>query len=104
MQPGKVVVAGCMPARYGSELPTLLPEVSAFVPVAEEDSLLRVLEQLTGHAALPDAAASSRTVSDATAYLQIADGCHRTCSYCTIPAIRGPYVTPPPRGHRRGSG
>ena len=36
----KVVVTGCMPARYGEELPGLLPEVAAFLPVAEEGSLL----------------------------------------------------------------
>ncbi len=34
-----------------------------------------------------------RTVSGATAYLQISDGCHRACAYCTIPSIRGPYVS-----------
>jgi ribosomal protein S12 methylthiotransferase len=91
----KLVVAGCMPARYGEDLATLLPEVSAFVPVAMEGSLLAVLEQLTGLPGAPDASAPSRTVSGATAYLQIADGCHRACSYCTIPAIRGPYASRP---------
>jgi ribosomal protein S12 methylthiotransferase len=89
----KLVVAGCMPARYGSDLPTLLPEVSAFIPVADESSLLSVLESLTGIPAQPDAGAPTRTVAGATAYLQIADGCHRACSYCTIPSIRGPYVS-----------
>jgi ribosomal protein S12 methylthiotransferase len=89
----KLVVAGCMPARYGDELPVLLPEVSAFVPVAEEGALLGVLEQLTGVPAAHDASAPGRTVSGASAYVQIADGCHRTCSYCTIPAIRGPYAS-----------
>ncbi|MEI7814316.1 MAG: 30S ribosomal protein S12 methylthiotransferase RimO [Coriobacteriia bacterium] len=91
----KLVVAGCMPARYGEDLPALLPEVSAFVPVADESGLLEVLERLTGLPAYPDATAPTRTVSGATAYLQIADGCHRHCSYCTIPAIRGPYVSRP---------
>jgi ribosomal protein S12 methylthiotransferase len=90
-----IVVTGCMPSRYGDELGSLLPEVSAFVPVAEEDSLLEVLERITGHAAGMNVAAPTRTVRDATAYLQISDGCHRACSYCTIPAIRGPYVSRP---------
>ena len=89
----KVVVTGCMPARYGEDLNALLPEVSAFVPVAEESSLMNVLERLTGYAAKIDVAAPTRTVHGATAYLQIADGCHRACSYCTIPSIRGPYVS-----------
>jgi ribosomal protein S12 methylthiotransferase len=94
-QPLKIVVTGCMPSRYGEDLPSLLPEVSAFVPVAEEESLLVVLEQLTGHTAGVDQGAPNRTVVNSTAYLQIADGCHRSCSYCTIPAIRGPYTSRP---------
>jgi ribosomal protein S12 methylthiotransferase len=89
----KLVVAGCMPARYGDDLVELLPEVSAFIPAAEEASLLEVLERITGFEARADAAAATRTVSGATAYLQISDGCHRSCAYCTIPSIRGPYVS-----------
>jgi len=34
-------------------------------------------------------------VSGPSAYLQVSDGCHRGCSYCTIPAIRGPYRSRP---------
>ena len=89
----KVVVAGCMPARYGADLPALLPEVSAFVPVADEGSLLAVLEGLTGVVVRADTDAPTRTVSGSTAYLQISDGCHRSCAYCTIPSIRGPYAS-----------
>ena len=96
-QPGasnrKLVVAGCMPSRYREELPALLPEVSEFVSVADEGSLLNVVERLTGVSAQRDVSAPSRTVTGATAYLQISDGCHRACAYCTIPSIRGPYVS-----------
>jgi ribosomal protein S12 methylthiotransferase len=91
-----LVVAGCMPARYGEELTDALPEVAAFVPVAEEGALLAVLERLTGVAAGPAVAgALVRTESGPSAYLQISDGCHRECAYCTIPSIRGPYVSRP---------
>ena len=89
----KLVVAGCMPSRYREELPELLPEVSEFVSVADEGSLLDVVERLTGVSAQRDVSAPSRTVTGATAYLQISDGCHRACAYCTIPSIRGPYVS-----------
>ena len=91
----KIVVAGCMPARYSDELPGLLPETAAFLPVADESSLLTVLEQVTGVASRARKDAATRTVTGGTAYLQISDGCHRACSYCTIPAIRGPYVSRP---------
>ena len=45
----------------------------------------------------PPAAArtATRTASGPSAYLQIADGCHRSCAYCIIPTIRGPYRSRP---------
>ena len=90
-----IVVAGCMPARYGDELSQAMPEVAAFLPVAQESELLGVLERITGvpAASARSAPAPSRTASGPSAYLQISDGCHRACAYCTIPAIRGPYVS-----------
>jgi ribosomal protein S12 methylthiotransferase len=97
-RPGRrLVVAGCMPSRYGSELSTAMPEVDAFVPVAEEGTLLQVLERLTGFSARTESSppASQRTSRAASAYLQVSDGCHRSCAYCTIPAIRGPYRSRP---------
>lgn len=93
--PGRrVVVAGCMPSRYGSELQSALTEADAFIPVAEENGLLATLEDLTGVPATP-APGPRRTVSGPSAYLQISDGCFRRCSYCTIPGIRGPYRSMP---------
>jgi ribosomal protein S12 methylthiotransferase len=71
-----------------------MPEVDAFVPVAEEGALLDVLGRLTGVApssASATGACPKRTAAGPSAYLQVSDGCHRTCAYCTIPAIRGPY-------------
>jgi len=86
----KLVVAGCMPSRYGEELTASLPEVDAFLPVADEGELLRLLHDLTG----VDPRATdgpARTVTSGSAYLQVSDGCFRRCAYCTIPYIRGPY-------------
>lgn len=93
----KLVVAGCMSSRYGDDLRTAIPEVDAFVPVSEQDSLLERLEELTGVSAraLTQDPAAYRTVAGPSAYLQISDGCHRSCAYCTIPSIRGPYRSRP---------
>lgn len=91
-----LIVAGCMPARYGEDLTTELPEVSAFVPVGDELGLLGVIERLTGvDSGLPGGGhpAATRTLEGYSAYVQVSDGCHRDCAYCTIPAIRGPYVS-----------
>jgi len=90
-----IVVAGCMPARYGDELTGAMPEVSAFVPVAEEGALLEVLARITGVDSGTAGAGSgpARTAGGPSAYLRISDGCHRDCAYCTIPSIRGAYVS-----------
>lgn len=90
-----LIVAGCMPARYGEELTTELPEVAAFVPVGDESALLEIVERLTGvpSATKGQAASATRTLEGFSAYLQVSDGCHRDCAYCTIPSIRGPYVS-----------
>ena len=42
---GRIVVAGCMPSRYGNQLNADLPEVSAFVPCAQEHNIVEVLQQ-----------------------------------------------------------
>jgi len=91
-QDRRIVVAGCMPSRYGDELERAMPEVEAFVPVADEGALLTVLERVTRlPAGASTRASTGRAAVGPSAYLQISDGCHRTCAYCTIPSIRGPY-------------
>lgn len=88
----RFVIAGCMPSRYGDDLVNALPEADAFVPVAEEGTLLDIIERLTGSPARPSAA-EPRTRPAQTAYLKVSEGCDRRCAYCTIPAIRGPFVS-----------
>lgn len=92
----RLIVAGCLPSRYGDELAAELPEVDAFVPVADESGLLRTIERLTGvPASARPVPPTARTSMGPSAYLMIADGCHRRCAYCTIPLIRGPYRSRP---------
>jgi ribosomal protein S12 methylthiotransferase len=96
-RPGRrLVVAGCLPSRYGDDLASELPEVDAFVPVADESGIVDVVAGLTGIDARQAASvAAVRAVPVPTAYLKISDGCDRRCSYCTIPAIRGRYRSRP---------
>ena len=93
----RLIVTGCMVSRYGADLASELPEVAAFLPVAEEASILAVIEELTGVSGerAASAAIPTRTAQGPSAYLQISDGCHRACTYCTIPSIRGPYRSMP---------
>lgn len=90
-----VIVAGCMPARYGDRLADAMPEVDAFVPVADEENLARVVAGLTGAALVSAPSTPVRTAPGPSAYVQVSDGCHRRCTFCTIPEIRGDYVSRP---------
>ena len=74
----KVSVFGCLSQRYRSELPAEIPEVDEWRGVLTFDTLGRVL-----------------TTPSHYAYLKIAEGCDRSCSYCAIPLIRGPHVSVP---------
>lgn len=99
----RLVVAGCLPQRYGAELPGLLPEVDLFVGVNDFPHLARLLEEGPGerlHIAAPrfDYAAPQPRMPATppyVAYLKIAEGCSHRCTFCTIPRIRGPYRSRP---------
>ena len=91
-----LVVAGCMPARYGEDLEAELTEAGAFVPCSREDDIALVLAGVIGEASpgaesLEDAGAGAEERGPVSAYVKISDGCDRFCSYCTIPYIRGRY-------------
>ena len=94
-----LVVSGCMPARYGDDLASELPEVARFVPCSREDDIVAIMDGLFGDDAPQGARGDAAEVpyrplagqSPWTAYVRISDGCDRFCSYCTIPYIRGRY-------------
>ncbi|MEG0016206.1 30S ribosomal protein S12 methylthiotransferase RimO [Gordonibacter sp.] len=89
----KLVVAGCMPARYGDELASELTEAGAFVPCSREDDIAAVLAEVIGAPSQGGVAgpAAEDKLAGVSAYVKISDGCDRFCSYCTIPYIRGRY-------------
>ena len=97
-----IVMCGCVPSRYGSELEGELPEVSAFVRTDEEDGIVDVVRGVLGmDAACADAPCGGgepralRTIQGASAFIKISDGCDRFCAFCAIPNIRGPYHSRP---------
>lgn len=94
----RLVVVGCLAQRYGEQLGELLPEVDVFVGTG---GLAKAVDACLGRDArplhLPDPdqaplAGHERTVLDRgpSAYLKIAEGCSQSCSFCIIPALRGP--------------
>ncbi len=93
------VVSGCLPQRYGEKLEEQLPEVDLFVGTGAFQDLPRLLKgrpkrrsYLSGPAFLYNAK-TSRVLSTPShfAYVKIAEGCSKTCTFCTVPRIRGPY-------------
>jgi ribosomal protein S12 methylthiotransferase len=93
----KLVVTGCLSQRYPEELSLEMPEVDHFLGSSDMLKLGKVLEgdatrMLVGNPAdWVIRASDPRVVTDSrtSAYLKIAEGCNRTCSFCTIPQFRG---------------
>lgn len=93
----RIVMCGCVPSRYGAELPAELPEVAAFVRTDEEDGIVAIVDGVLGRdrPVPPHIPVVKRTVESAVAYVKISDGCNRFCSFCAIPYIRGRYHSRP---------
>lgn len=99
----RVVVAGCLVNRDADKLFELAPGIDAIVGVNDREQILRAVlgkrrqARLTPHGAIGAPAgplADSgrfRLTPRHTAYLRISEGCNQRCTFCTIPAIRGPF-------------
>lgn len=100
-----LIVAGCMAERYKQEIIDEIPEVDAVLGTASYDKIGQVLEDVlkgNGHnifedlARLPDNNGKRLvTTGGHYAYLKIAEGCDKCCTYCIIPRIRGRYRSYP---------
>lgn len=99
----KVVVTGCLSQRYGQELETEIPEVDAYLGTKTFTAINRALkgqlEEKTyiqpGSFIMDSEIARTNTIRGGSAYLKIAEGCSRTCSFCIIPKIRGTQSSRP---------
>lgn len=94
---GSLVVTGCLSQRYGDELSEAMPEVDHFLGSSDPLRLREVLDGdasrlLVGNPAdYLFSASNPRQLSlrQHSAYVKIAEGCNRSCSFCAIPSIRG---------------
>ncbi len=88
----KIFVMGCLSERYLKDLMNELPEVDAFFGKFDWYKLLEHL----GHTYNADLSLKRKqTTPSHYAYVKIAEGCNRTCSYCAIPIITGKYKSRP---------
>ncbi len=100
-----LIAAGCLAQRYQKEILKEIPEVDAVLGTTSYDQIVRAVEEaLRGQGgvrladldALP--AVQERrliTTGGHYAYLKIAEGCDKHCTYCIIPKIRGNYRSVP---------
>lgn len=97
----KLIVTGCLPQKYAHEIFDSLPEVAAFVGFRDYDRLPDILAETEARRCAVDGCKMAEeagrilTTPPHYAYLKIADGCDNRCTYCTIPSIRGPFVSRP---------
>jgi ribosomal protein S12 methylthiotransferase len=100
----RLVVAGCLPERFREAIVDALPEVDQFIGTG---AFARITDAVTGdldsNCLLPDPDRISMLSSAArnqeqvhSAYLKIAEGCSRHCTYCIIPRLRGRQKSRPP--------
>lgn len=101
----RLIVTGCLPERFREALGHELPEVDYFLGTGGFDRIAAVAEENTDAARiqLPDpekleilSDGPYRVQSDGPmAYLKIAEGCNRHCTYCVIPRLRGKQKSRP---------
>lgn len=88
----RVLVFGCLSQRYAAVMPGLIPEVDGFFGADDHDAILKAL----GIPPQPHLSLQRHlTTPSHYAYLKIAEGCDRRCSYCAIPLIRGAHRSVP---------
>ncbi len=94
----RLVAVGCLIQRYQKELAAEIPEIDAFFGVHEWEQIVAYVvafRQQTVAAPFCLQAERIQSTPRHYAYLKIAEGCNRRCSYCAIPLIRGAFVSRP---------
>jgi ribosomal protein S12 methylthiotransferase len=104
----KIVVAGCLPERMKEKILERFPQIDAVVCLGARDNIVNVIESLFSDNApkfySSPADWTDKAQKDADrllinpshwAYLRISEGCDMSCSFCTIPAIKGRFRSKP---------
>ena len=101
-----LIVAGCLAQRYKQEIVDEIPEVDAVLGTTTYDAIVETVEKvLEGQKELhfedidrlvpEQEGARALTTGGHYAYLKIAEGCDKHCTYCIIPKVRGNYRSVP---------
>ena len=103
-----LIVAGCLAQRYKQEILDEIGEVDAIIGTTSYQEIAQVLDKAlkgTGDSRISCFSDLSRlpegderrvvTTGGHYAFLKIAEGCNKRCTYCIIPSLRGPYRSVP---------
>jgi len=88
----KVFVTGCLSERYKPDLQEEIPDVDQYFGTTELPSLLKALGADYKHELIGE---RITTTPKNYAFLKIAEGCDRPCSFCAIPLMRGGHKSTP---------
>ncbi|SFS29860.1 SSU ribosomal protein S12P methylthiotransferase [Lutibacter maritimus] len=88
----RVYVSGCLSERYKPDLQKEIPNVDEYFGTHDLPNLLKVLDADYKHELIGERLTTTPTHY---AYLKIAEGCDRPCSFCAIPLMRGGNVSTP---------
>jgi ribosomal protein S12 methylthiotransferase len=101
----KVIVAGCLSQRLGKKLFGEVDGIDCIVGLNSRDDIASIIERTAagerrgvyfgGCGEIKDDRSRLLIGPKHRAYLRISEGCNRRCSFCTIPAIRGPFRSKP---------
>ena len=99
----KVIVTGCLPQKYKTELKKAIPEISGMVGTSDIKEIVNVVEQVAHgkkninkvserpEYIYPETIERQQITVGPSSYIKIADGCNYHCGYCIIPQLRGEY-------------
>lgn len=100
-----LIVSGCLAQRYREEIQKEIPEVDAILGTMAIDEIVRTLDEVAGgnrqnhYKSLEEKPLTGAkrvvTTGGHYAYLKIAEGCDKHCTYCIIPKVRGNYRSVP---------
>ena len=100
----KIIVTGCLAQRYKDEIIKEIPEVDAVVGIQSFDKIVEILlcddkepRVVTDDLKLAPISGHKRLLTTSThyAYMKIAEGCDKHCTYCIIPKLRGGFRSVP---------
>lgn len=100
----KIIITGCLAERYKDEVAKEIPEADAVIGIGCDGDIVKVIEQIMADEKVVDFKPNTdleltggrvQSTLSFTSYIKIAEGCNNRCSYCAIPAIRGPLRSVP---------